>query len=51
MKPRLKMADVPVGSRLIDNPVSSAPGFQIENVYVLPWGSLNHAGHVRWYDR
>lgn len=33
---RLKMADVPVGSKLIDNPVSSAPGFQIENVYVLP---------------
>lgn len=33
---RLKMADVPVGATLIDNPVSGAPGFQIENVYVLP---------------
>ena len=32
---RLKMADVPQGARLIDNPISKAPGFQIENVYVL----------------
>jgi len=33
---RLKMADVPTGAVLIDNPVSGAPGFQIENVFVLP---------------
>lgn len=33
---RLKMAEVPEGATLIDNPVSSAPGFQIGNVYVLP---------------
>jgi molybdenum cofactor synthesis domain-containing protein len=33
--PRLKMAMVPAGSTLIDNPVSSAPGFCIENVFVL----------------
>lgn len=33
---RLGMADVPEGSRLIDNPVSRAPGFQVENVFVLP---------------
>ncbi len=32
---RLKMAKVPRGSTLIDNPVSAAPGFQIENVYVM----------------
>lgn len=32
---RLKMADVPEGATLIDNPVSAAPGFQIGNVYVL----------------
>ena len=32
---RLKMADLPDGATLIDNPVSGAPGFQIENVYVL----------------
>ncbi|QLH38544.1 MAG: competence/damage-inducible protein A [Defluviicoccus sp.] len=32
---RLKMADVPQGSSLIENPVSSAPGFQIGNVIVL----------------
>ncbi|MCZ6526061.1 MAG: molybdopterin-binding protein [Gammaproteobacteria bacterium] len=33
---RLKMADIPAGAMLIDNPVSGAPGFQIENVFVLP---------------
>lgn len=33
---RLRMANIPAGARLIDNPVSGAPGFQIENVFVLP---------------
>jgi molybdenum cofactor synthesis domain-containing protein len=33
---RLKMADVPEGAELIDNPVSAAPGFCIGNVFVLP---------------
>ena len=33
---RLKMADVPEGAALIDNPVSAAPGFRIGNVWVLP---------------
>ncbi len=33
---RLKMADVPEDATLIDNPVSAAPGFQLENVFVLP---------------
>lgn len=33
--PRLKMATVPVGSQLIENPVSGAPGFKIENVFAL----------------
>ena len=33
---RLKMADIPAGASLIDNPVSGAPGFQLENVFVLP---------------
>ena len=33
---RLKMADIPAGARLLDNPVSGAPGFQLENVFVLP---------------
>jgi molybdenum cofactor synthesis domain-containing protein len=32
---RLRMAHVPEGAILIDNPVSAAPGFQIGNVYVL----------------
>ncbi|MGH6914997.1 MAG: competence/damage-inducible protein A, partial [Geminicoccales bacterium] len=33
---RMKMADAPEGAELIDNPVSVAPGFRVENVYVLP---------------
>jgi len=33
--PRLKMALVPEGADLIDNPVSAAPGFRIGNVHVL----------------
>ncbi len=33
---RLSMADMPEGVELIDNPVSVAPGFRLENVHVLP---------------
>lgn len=32
---RLKMADVPEGAALLDNPVSAAPGFRMGNVYVM----------------
>jgi len=32
---RLRMANVPDGGELIDNPVSGAPGFQIGNVFVM----------------
>ena len=32
---RLRMAMIPEGATLIKNPVSSAPGFQLENVFVL----------------
>ena len=32
---RLKMAHVPEGATLIDNPLSNAPGFRVENVFVL----------------
>ncbi|MBL4597648.1 MAG: competence/damage-inducible protein A [Rhizobiaceae bacterium] len=32
---RKRMARLPIGSELIDNPVSKAPGFQIGNVYVM----------------
>lgn len=32
---RLKMAKIPLGATLLDNPVSSAPGFRIENVFVM----------------
>ena len=33
--PRAKMAQIPVGASLIPNPVSAAPGFRIENVFVF----------------
>ena len=32
---RLSMADTPEGAELIANPVSIAPGFRVENVYVM----------------
>ena len=32
---RLRMANTPEGARLVENPISWAPGFQIENVFVL----------------
>jgi molybdenum cofactor synthesis domain-containing protein len=32
---RLKMAMIPQGASLIDNPISQAPGFTIGNVYVM----------------
>jgi molybdenum cofactor synthesis domain-containing protein len=32
---RMRMAQVPAGATLIDNPVSAAPGFQMDNVFVL----------------
>jgi len=33
---RLKMAHVPAGARLLENPLSRAPGFHLGNVFVLP---------------
>jgi molybdenum cofactor synthesis domain-containing protein len=32
----LRWAQLPIGSHAIDNPLGGAPGFAIENVYVLP---------------
>ena len=32
---RLRMARIPDGALLIDNPISKAPGFSLENVYVM----------------
>jgi molybdenum cofactor synthesis domain-containing protein len=34
-KARLRMARIPDGAELIENPVSAAPGFRVENVYVM----------------
>jgi len=34
-KMRLRMARIPDGATLIDNPVSKAPGFSLENVHVM----------------
>lgn len=32
---RLKMTEIPVGAELVENPVSFAPGFRMENVFVF----------------
>ncbi len=32
---RLRMTKTPEGAQLIENPISKAPGFQVENVFVL----------------
>ncbi|MBF0562245.1 MAG: competence/damage-inducible protein A [Alphaproteobacteria bacterium] len=32
---RLRMADLPEGATLIDNPISQAPGFRLGNVFVM----------------
>lgn len=32
---RLRMARIPNGAKLIDNPISAAPGFRVENVHVM----------------
>lgn len=32
----LKMADMPEGSEIIANPVGVAPGFRVDNIFVLP---------------
>ncbi|MEM7170291.1 MAG: molybdopterin-binding protein [Pseudomonadota bacterium] len=32
---RLRMAKTPEGATLIENPISKAPGFQVENVFVM----------------
>jgi len=48
---RLRMARIPDGAVLIDNPVSKAPGFQIGNVFVMAGvpsitrGMLQDVGH------
>ena len=34
-KARLRMAEIPAGAALIDNPVSAAPGFRLGNVFVM----------------
>ena len=35
MESRLRMARIPVGASLIDNPTGGPPGFQMENVFVM----------------
>ncbi|EME71154.1 nucleotide-utilizing enzyme [Paramagnetospirillum caucaseum] len=32
---RLKMAEIPAGAELVDNPISQAPGFRLGNVFVM----------------
>lgn len=48
---RLRMAETPEGAELIENPISAAPGFRMENVFVMAgipevmramFGSIGH---------
>ena len=32
---RMKMTRIPKGAELVDNPISKAPGFKMENVFVM----------------
>jgi len=47
---RRRMARVPHGGTLVDNPVSVAPGFQMENVFTFAGIPSVHAGHVRRHE-
>ncbi len=40
---RLRMAKTPEGARLIENPISKAPGFQVENVFVMAGNQSSRA--------
>ncbi len=44
---RQRMATMPRGAALIDNPISTAPGFSIGNVHVMAGVPRDHAGDVR----
>ena len=44
---RRRMARIPDGAELVDNPVSNAPGFRIGNVFVLAGVPHGHAGDAR----
>ena len=47
---RMRMADVPEGAELVPNPISVAPGYRIENVFVMAGvPSIMQAmfGHIR----
>jgi molybdenum cofactor synthesis domain-containing protein len=45
---RRRMARIPAGADLIENPISKAPGFRVGNVFVLAGGARRHAGHARF---
>src|SRR3954451_23787598 len=44
---RLRMARIPEGADLIDNPISRAPGFKIGNVIVMAGGPAGHHAKCR----
>ena len=44
---RLRMARIPAGADLVENPISKAPGFKLGNVIVMAGRAGDHAGHAR----
>ncbi len=51
MESRLRMARVPKGASLIENPTGGPPGFQIENVFVMAGVPLVMQGMVAGFTR
>ena len=51
MAARLRMARIPVGARLIDNPTGGPPGFQVENVFVMAGVPMVMQAMASTFDR
>ena len=51
MAARLRMARIPVGATLIDNPTGGPPGFQVENVFVMAGVPMVMQAMASTFDR
>ncbi len=51
MESRLRMARIPVGATLIDNPTFGPPGFQMENVFVMAGVPIVMQAMVSTFDK
>ncbi|MGB1757254.1 MAG: competence/damage-inducible protein A, partial [Pseudomonadales bacterium] len=51
MASRLRMARIPVGATLIENPTGGPPGFQVENVFVMAGVPMVMQAMASTFDR